>query len=189
MVQQQVLPRHETVPADVEIHLRPGRVPPDFDQVLRDEQDVVLADQPSDKIALVDVGQRDRLRGLRCGCDARTERIGCTRNGRRLGGRKRPGRRAGRPSLVGQLMITIVVLLMLDELLPELVLLLLLIERFDNTLLLLLDRFSARSLMDNELSPRIFMILVFAWITRSIFMLYIVHSHPFSLGYLLLFLV
>lgn len=86
-------------------------------------------------------------------------------------------------------MITIVVLLMLDELLPELVLLLLLIERFDNTLLLLLDRFSARSLMDNELSPRIFMILVFAWITGSIFMLYIVHSHPFSLGYLLLFLV
>lgn len=83
----------------------------------------------------------------------------------------------------------VILLLMLDELFAKLVLLLLLIERFDNTLLLLFDRVPTRSLVD-DLSPRIFvMILVLAWIARSIFVLYIIHPHPFALGYLLLFLV
>lgn len=87
--------------------------------------------------------------------------------------------------------MTIIVLLMLDELLPELVLLLLLIERFDNTLLLLFDRFTSRTLVvDDDLPPGIFVILVFAWIARSILvLLYIIQSHSLSLGHLLLFLV
>lgn len=87
--------------------------------------------------------------------------------------------------------MTIIVLLMLDELLPELVLLLLLVERFDNTLLLLFDRFPSGTLVvDDDLPPGIFVILVFAWIARSILvLLYIIQSHPLSLGYLLLFLV
>lgn len=82
----------------------------------------------------------------------------------------------------------IILLLMLDELFAKLVLLLLLIERFDNTLLLLFDRFPTRSLVD-DLSPRIFMILVLAWIARSILVLYIIHPHSFALGYLLLLVV
>lgn len=82
----------------------------------------------------------------------------------------------------------IILLLMLDELFAKLVLLLLLIERFDNTLLLVFDRFPTRSLVD-DLSPRIFVILVLAWIARSVLVLYIIHTHPFALGYLLLFLV
>lgn len=82
----------------------------------------------------------------------------------------------------------IILLLMLDELFPKLVLLLLLIERFDNTLFLFLDRFPTRSLVD-DLSPRIVVILVLARIARSILVLYIIHSHPFALGYLLLFMV
>lgn len=81
----------------------------------------------------------------------------------------------------------IILLLMLDELLAKLVLLLLLIQCFNNTMLLLFDRFRTRSL--DDLSPRIFVILVLTGIARSILVLYIIHTHPLTLGYLLLLVV
>lgn len=86
--------------------------------------------------------------------------------------------------------IIILLMLMLDELLSKLVLLLLLIERFDNTLLLLFDRFgSGRSVMD-QLSSRVLIVIIFlAGVTGSILVLHIVHSHPLALGNLLLFLL
>lgn len=87
--------------------------------------------------------------------------------------------------LVGQVMV--ILLLLFDELFAK-ILLLLFIERFDNTLLLLFDRFPIRSLVD-DLPPRIVVILILAWITRSILVLYIIHTHPFALRYLLLLLV
>lgn len=85
----------------------------------------------------------------------------------------------------------IVLLLMMNQLLSQLVLLLLLVERFDNTLLLLFNGFSARALLvDDQFSPGIIMNLIFTRIARSILVLDIVHSHPLALGDLrLLFLV
>lgn len=83
----------------------------------------------------------------------------------------------------------IILLLMVDELLAKLVLLLLLIQCFDNTMLLLFDRFSTRWSLEDDLPPRIFVILVLAGIARSVLVLYIIHTHPLALGNLLLLVV
>ena len=50
VLDDEVLAGDEAVLADVEVHLRFGRVAADLDHVLADEQHVVFADQPPDEV-------------------------------------------------------------------------------------------------------------------------------------------
>lgn len=74
-------------------------------------------------------------------------------------------------------MVVVRFMMLLKQLLPQLILLLLLVERLDNTLLLLFDRVSSRSVVD--FPPRILIVLILARITGSVFMLRVIKPHPF----------